>query len=254
MRAKNFIKGAVTILYSKNSNKILVGEKKINTLYLSNSLGFPGALLQPGIDDRFNYRKTNLDQLSKNDIFNSNNYGRCIAAARGLYIELGILPIVENFPQKSKIETIKSYPMLELYKEKVENCPSTFADLFITKCLDIKSFIPFTHLQLNTKNNISYDIEVFVLPVEDMKVIDKISTNISKFHWVSGDTIPRLKEIFGKKQTNTLDNFSLSPIQEGNKEKDIIKTNHDDCHFQEVISRVNVAFDNTSDSLKYAQY
>ncbi|CEF61813.1 Hypothetical protein SRAE_1000008900 [Strongyloides ratti] len=254
MKTKNFVRGAITILYSKNSEKILVGEKKVNTLYLSNSLGFPGALLQPGIDEQFDYRKTNLDKLSKNNIFKSDKYGRSIAAARGLFIELGILPIIEGISHKTKIETAENYPLYKSYKDKVENYPSTFMDLFVTKSLDIKSFVSFTNLQLNTKNNIFFDFEVFVLPINDLTIIDKISTNVGKFHWVSADTIPGLKKLFNKNQLNISKKISLQAIKKSGNGKDVLEINQYDYHFQEVITRVNNSFGNTSNSLEAMQY
>uniref|UniRef100_A0A0N5B916 CRISPR-associated protein n=1 Tax=Strongyloides papillosus TaxID=174720 RepID=A0A0N5B916_STREA len=251
MAQRNVIKCAITILYSKNANKILVGEKKVNTLYLSNSLGFPGALLQPGIDESFDYRKTNLDRISINNTYKSDAYGRSIAAARGLFIESGILPTVEGVPQKSRIETIENNPLLKAYREKVENYPSIFKDLFVAKCLDIKSFIPFTRLQLNTKSDISYDVEVFALPINDLSIGDKISNNVGKFHWVSADTIPGLKEVFA---TNHSNNFNLPSIEKGSVSKDVFETNKNDSHFQEVISRVNIAFLNGNNSMKSVHY
>uniref|UniRef100_A0A0N4Z139 Nudix hydrolase domain-containing protein n=1 Tax=Parastrongyloides trichosuri TaxID=131310 RepID=A0A0N4Z139_PARTI len=239
MSSRNFVKAAITVLYSKTSNRILVGQKKINSLYLSNSLGFPGAIVQPGSDDCFDYRRTNLDITLKNNIYKSDAYGRSIAAARGLFMESGILITTDDSSQKQKLVTINDEKELESYRKKVEYSPSIFKDLFVSTTLDVRSFVPLTRLQLTTNNNISYDIEVFGLLVSDTVIGEKLTNNVGEFKWISADTIPKLKEIFSKKDGPSTNDFHLPLIQ---KVSNIDKLNNaENITFENLVSRMNVA-------------
>uniref|UniRef100_A0AC35UFW9 YqaJ domain-containing protein n=1 Tax=Rhabditophanes sp. KR3021 TaxID=114890 RepID=A0AC35UFW9_9BILA len=198
MNLKSVTKASVAIIYSPLTKKIFVGSSKGNSTFLTNNLNFPGAIIQSGIDDNFDYRKTNLSDQKIKDVYKGDAYARTVAAARGIYMETGLLVTADGYPKKQKIVHTKNDEKLNQLRSKIEHSSASFSTIFNSICLDVNSFLPFSRRLISVDEGVNYDVSVFLLSVNEQLIGNICDKNVGQFEWKSSDQFPGFSKLLEK--------------------------------------------------------